>query len=97
LARRSWVKNPDTGGVRIPKLVQQRTHSRLQRHSENHFSGRFTPIEIRFRAQLCSIDAYTEPVEPGPNWHQLSRLRARDGIGLCALFAHRVLTVARPA
>ena len=68
MARRTWVKDPNSGGVRIPPVVQQRTRSRLQRYAEKHFSGRYTRIEIRFRAQFCYIDAYTEPAEPGANW-----------------------------
>jgi len=39
LARRTWVKNPNSGEVRIPDVVQQRTHSRLQRYAEKHFTA----------------------------------------------------------
>jgi hypothetical protein len=31
-------------------------------------AGRYTRLEIRFRAQFCYISAYTEPEPPGPNW-----------------------------
>ena len=69
MARRGgWVWSPDRGGVRIPEPVQRRTEARLRRYAEEHFAGRYTRLEIRFRGQFCYIDAYTEPEEPGPNW-----------------------------
>jgi hypothetical protein len=63
-----WVWNPNSGGVRIPELVQRRTETRLRGYAEKHFAGKYTRLEIRFRAQFCYVDAYTEPGEPGPNW-----------------------------
>ena len=95
MARRgTWVWSPDRGGVRIPEPVQRRTEARLRRYAEEHFAGRYTRLEIRFRGQFCYIDAYTEPEEPGPNWppadwpetraEYLERLRTTP-IHLCRL------------
>ncbi len=63
-----WVFDPERGGVRISEAVQRRTEQKLRRFAEEHFSGHYTRLEIRFRAQFCYVDAYTEPGEPGPNW-----------------------------
>ncbi len=66
--RGQWSFDPDSGGVRIPEAVRRRTEQRLRRYAEEHFSGRYTRLDIRFRGQFCHVDAYTEPVPPGPNW-----------------------------
>ncbi len=31
------------------------------KYAEKHYAGKYTRIEVRFRGQLCYIDAYTEP------------------------------------
>ena len=54
--------------MRIPEAVQRRTEARLARYAEQHFNGCYTRLAIRFRAQFCYVDAYSEPEEPGPNW-----------------------------
>jgi hypothetical protein len=57
-----WIKSaPGTGGVKIPKPVQERTKARILRHAEQNYRGRYTRLEIRFRSQFCYIDAYREP------------------------------------
>lgn len=66
--RRQWVFAPDSGGVRIPEPVKQRTEARIRCYAEQHFAGRYTRLDVRFRGQFCYIDAYTEPAPPGPNW-----------------------------
>jgi len=63
-----WTFVPDRGGVRVPEIVQQRTEQRLRRYAEEHYAGRYTRLEIRFRGQFCYIDAYTEPKPLSPNW-----------------------------
>jgi hypothetical protein len=65
--RRQWVFDPDSGGTRIPEAVKRRTEERIRRYAEQHFAGRYTRLEIRFRGQFCYIDAYVEP-EVSPNW-----------------------------
>jgi len=64
----TWRFNPNSGGKPVPQPVRQRTEARLRRYAEEHHAGRYTRLDIRFRAQFCYIDAYTEPVPPGPNW-----------------------------
>jgi hypothetical protein len=63
-----WVFDPDSGGVRIPDAVKRRTEARLRRHAEEHFAGRYTALDIRFRGQFCYVDAYREPEPLGPGW-----------------------------
>jgi hypothetical protein len=62
-----WVRDPDAGGVKIPDAVKRRTEQRIRRYAEEHFAGRYTRLDIRFRKQFCYIDAYTEPDAP-PDW-----------------------------
>jgi len=66
--RGHWVFDPDRGGKRIPEAVQSRTEARIRRYAEQHFAGRYTRLDIRFRGQFCYVDAYTEPEPLGPNW-----------------------------
>lgn len=66
--RGQWVFAPDSGGKRIPEAVKWRTEQRISRYAEQHFAGRYTRLEIRFRGQFCYVDAYTEPEPPGPGW-----------------------------
>jgi hypothetical protein len=83
-ARRQWVFDPDSGGVRIPERVRVETEQRIRRYAEAHFAGTYTRLDIRFRGQFCYVDAYTEPVDtpgwPPENWPEtreeyLERLR----------------------
>ena len=62
-----WMHHPEAGGVKIPPAVRQRTEQRIRQYAEKHFAGKFTRLDIRFRAQFCYIDAYTEPSVPR-NW-----------------------------
>ncbi len=72
MPRKQWVRDPNSGGVKIPEAVKTRTRERILRYAEQHFAGRYTRLDIRFRGQFCYIDAYTEPdVSPGwppPDW-----------------------------
>ncbi len=63
-----WVFDPDSGGVKIKEAVKKRTEKRIRDYAEAHLAGRHTRLEVRFRAQFCYVDAYTEPEPPGPNW-----------------------------
>jgi hypothetical protein len=58
---RGWVYDPHSGGVKIPKTVQDRTRERILAYAKAHYLGKYTRLDIRFRGQLCYIDAYTEP------------------------------------
>lgn len=66
--KRQLVFAPDSGGVRIPDTVKRRTEERIRQYAEQHFAGRYTRLDIRFRGQFCYIDAYTEPEPLGPGW-----------------------------
>jgi hypothetical protein len=68
MPQKQWVFAPDSGGKKIPEAVKQRTEQRLRRYAEEHFTGRYISLDIRFKGQFCYIDAYTEPEPPGPNW-----------------------------
>jgi hypothetical protein len=60
-----WVKDPDSGGVKIPKVVQERIKQRILKYAEAHYAGKYTRLDIRFRSQFCYIDAYQDPqIEP---------------------------------
>jgi hypothetical protein len=79
--QRRWVFDPDHGGVRVPEAVQRRTAQRLRRYAEEHFAGRFTRLDIRFRGQFCYVDAFTEPEETGPNWPPPDSPETREILG----------------
>lgn len=68
MPQKQWVFNPDSGGKRIPDALKPRLTQRLHRYAEEHFAGRYTRLDIRFRGQFCYIDAYTEPALLGPDW-----------------------------
>jgi hypothetical protein len=63
MARKTWVWDPDSGGVKIPESVKRRTEARLRRYAEEHFAGRYTRLEIRFRGQFCYITYSNEKYE----------------------------------
>ena len=64
---RTWVFDPGSGGRPIPDAVKHEVEARLQRYAADHFAGRYTRLDVRFRAQFCYVDAYTEPNLP-PGW-----------------------------
>ena len=59
-----WVYSPHTGGKSIPPAVRARTERRIVDFADQHYEGKFTRIDVRFRGALCYIDAYTEPDGP---------------------------------
>ncbi|UBF24992.1 hypothetical protein K9N68_25630 [Kovacikia minuta CCNUW1] len=61
---RGWVKDPHSGGVKIPEAVRQRIEQRIKTYANAHYAGKFNRIEVRFRGALCYVDAYLEPPEP---------------------------------
>lgn len=60
-ARKQWVFAPNSGGQKIPERVRLDVTQRIQRVAEQHFKGKYTRLDVRFKAQFCHIDAYTEP------------------------------------
>jgi hypothetical protein len=71
-ARGQWTFDPNSGGKKIPPAIQAEVERRIRKVAEEHFSGRYTRLEFRFRNQFCYIDAYTEPAVnetwPPPDW-----------------------------
>jgi hypothetical protein len=90
----TWMRDPHSGGVPIPPAVRARTAARLQQYATEHFAGRYTRLDVRFRGALFYVDAYTEPEPPAPHWpppdwpetreEMMERLRATP-IHLCRL------------
>ena len=64
MRRRLWVRDPHSGGAKIPPAVRQRTERRIRAYAERRYAGKFTRLDIRFRGALCYVDAYTEPEMP---------------------------------
>lgn len=60
-AQKQWHFDPNSGGMKISPKIQADVEKRIRGVAEEHFSGRYTRLEIRFRNQFCYIDAYTEP------------------------------------
>lgn len=67
-SKQRWVFDPDSGGVRIPEAVRQRTTARIEQFAAGQFAGRYTRLDIRYRGQFCYIDAYTEPAPLSEEW-----------------------------
>jgi hypothetical protein len=77
---------PRQRGTPVPDTVRHRTEARLRRFAEQHFAGRYTRLDVRFRGPFCYVDACTEPEPPAaawppPDWPEtrdayLERLRA---------------------
>jgi hypothetical protein len=61
MTKKIWVRDPDSGGVKVPDDVKVRTTERIERYAEKHFQGKYSRIDVRFRGQFCYVDAYTEP------------------------------------
>ena len=59
-----WVRNPHSGGKKIPPDVRARTTRRLQQYAAEHHAGSFTRIDVRFHGALCYVDAYQEAGAP---------------------------------
>lgn len=80
--------DPDSGGKKIPQSVRRRVEARLRRYAEDHFAGRHTRLEIRFRGQFCYVDAYTEPEPLTPGWPPADWPEPRGVSGEAAQHAH---------
>lgn len=78
MALKVWQFNPHAGGRSIPESVRRATTAGIIEHGNRHFAGRYAEIVIRYRAQLCYVDANLEPAPPpaaGSNTLELCRLR----------------------
>ena len=91
--RRMWVYDPHSGGVKIPESVCAKTRNRILAHAQQHYAGKYTRIDVRFRGQFCYIDAYKEPyVSPtfdpqvlGESLEEYLERRRNTPVHLCRL------------
>lgn len=59
-AGKVWMLSPPgTGGMPIPPDVQARTRERLEEFAAEHYAGKYTRLDIRYKGKFCYIDAYT--------------------------------------
>jgi hypothetical protein len=87
-----WVRDPHSGGVKIPETLKRATKARILAHAAKHYAGRYTRLDVRFKGALCYIDAYREPDASGTTWkitgetkeQYLDRLRSTP-LHLCRL------------
>jgi hypothetical protein len=79
MSPRQWMFDPDSGGVKIQEAIKSRTENRIRHYAETHLAGRYARLDIRFRAQFCYVDAYTEPELPGPDWPPPDWPESREG------------------
>lgn len=68
---RAWVRNPHSGGVKIPERIKIETEKRIKKYADENFKGRFKSIVVRFKSQFCHIDS---SMNDGNIYH-LCRLR----------------------
>ena len=59
--RGQWVFDPNSGGKKIPEPMRREIEKRIGKVAEEHFKGKYSRLDVRFRGQFCYIDAYTEP------------------------------------
>lgn len=52
---------------RYPSGKKAEVQRRIEQFAAEHYAGKYTRLDIRFRGQFCYIDAYTEP-EVSDNW-----------------------------
>lgn len=91
--RKVWVFDPDSGGIKIPDPVKIDVEKRINNIAQQHFKGKYTRLDIRFKGQFCYIDAFEEPEVsedlPPKNWPEtreeyIERLR-KTPTHLCRL------------
>jgi hypothetical protein len=62
--KRSWVRDPGSGGMDIPAQAQARIRKRILDYANAEYAGRFESIDVRFKGKFCYIDAYLDAPEP---------------------------------
>src|SRR5574341_2308751 len=62
MARMGWAYATDAGGVKIPEKTKADVRRRLEAYAAEHFAGKYTRLDIRFRGQFCYVGAFVEPV-----------------------------------
>ncbi|MGD8239839.1 MAG: hypothetical protein PVH68_14870 [Armatimonadota bacterium] len=61
------VRGPRSGGAKIPDALKLAIEQRILACAEEHFAGKYSRIDVRFRGQFCYVDAYEEPTV-SPAW-----------------------------
>jgi hypothetical protein len=61
-----WMRDPNSGGVKIKPEVQERITKRILRHAEKNYAGKYLRLGIRYKGAFCYIDAFVEPPKPSP-------------------------------
>jgi hypothetical protein len=59
-----WVNDPHSGGAKIPERVKHRSTQRILAYAEQHYTGKYKRIDVRYKGHFCYIDAYKEPPVP---------------------------------
>jgi hypothetical protein len=54
--------------VKIPDNLKEATKRRILAHAEQHYAGKYTRLDLRFKGALCYIDSYTVPDATRPVW-----------------------------
>jgi len=88
-----WMRNPHSGGVKIPQNVQERIRKRIEKYATENYERRYTRLDIQFKGVFCYIDAYQEPDEPsgsllkitGETREEYRRRLSETPIHLCRL------------
>ena len=65
--RKVWIFDPDSGGIKIPDPVKIDVERRINNIAQQHFKGKYSRLDIRFKGQFCYIDAFQEP-EVSEEW-----------------------------
>jgi hypothetical protein len=65
---RVWMRDPHSGGVKIPADVRERVRTRIETYAHRQYQGKFICLDIRFRGPCCYIDAYREPTNVPADW-----------------------------
>ena len=63
---KGWMRDPHSGGVKIPKDVQERLKRRIEKYAAKNYRGRYERLGIRFKGVLCYIDAYQREFDEPP-------------------------------
>lgn len=94
MTKRVWQFNPSSGGRPVPDAVRRATKAAILAHGQQHFTGRYRELDVRFKAQFCYVDAHVGQEEPvadeesvdagGTRGEHLERVRSSE-LKLCRL------------
>jgi len=90
---RTWAFNPKAKGKKIPQQLKAVIQARVCKHAESTCAGQYERLQLRFRGDLCYIDAYREPDEPDPGLLNITGESAehyRERLANCPIHLCRV-------